>query len=325
MDGTQIDFDPVHSLKPHAPESSSHLRIDGPSPIDLPGYQKFCAFPGIDLITLTLPAGTVFSTDFIKEDRIFEFAYIFSGTARAFLHGSPSTSIELTPKSATAHYLPFIPATFEATPKPDIQMLGIEVRFEVMQEMLQGREDACPKLARIIESGAGTRFFESTASRGPQVAVASQILSCPLTGLTRCLFLQSKVLEFLSIQFEAIKGNGTFQRQGLLTRNEEQRICDARKLLKSRMTAPPTLAELSDITGLNLTKLKKGFKLVFGKTAYACLHEDRMERAHALLSQGVMNVSEVAWEVGYINVSHFSAAFRKQYGMRPKSFQMIGL
>lgn len=315
-----IHLDPVHSLK-----TLEMAATGNPSPASLPGYRKFSAFPGINLITLSLPSGAAFSTDFIKEEQIFEFGYILNGTARTFLHESPSSTIELTPKSATTHYLPCTPATFEATPKPDIQMLGIEVHFEVMQQMLQGQEDDCPKLARIIESGDGARFFEATSARSSQTAVASQILSCPLSGLTRKLFLQSKVLEFLSIQLEAIKDNGTPQLQGLLTRNEEQRIRDARKILSSRMIDPPTLAELSDLIGLNLTKLKKGFKLVFGKTAYSCFLEDRLERAHTLLSRGSMNVSQVAWEVGYINVSHFSAAFRKQYGLSPKIFQMTGL
>jgi AraC-like DNA-binding protein len=88
------------------------------------------------------------------------------------------------------------------------------------------------------------------------------------------------------------------------------------------MTNAPPLTELSAETGLSLSKLKKGFKIVFGKTAYACLHEDRMERAHSLLSERRLNVSQVAWEIGYINVGHFSTAFRKQFGIRPKEFQL---
>ncbi len=320
MGRTDFNLDLLHGLSAPQPAAAVKSQL-----LNLPGYQRFTAFPGIDLITLTLPAGTCFSTDFIKEDRIFEFAYILRGMARTFLHESPSSTIEIAPKSAVVHYLPSVPAFFEVMPQPDIQMLGIEVQLDVLGRMLQGREDDCPRLARIIESGNAPRFFESTGPQAPQGVVASQILSCPFTGLTRCLFLQSKVLEFLSIHLETIKYNGSPRLQGLLTRNEEQRIRDARKMLSNRMIDPPTLAELSDLTGLNLTKLKKGFKLVFGKTAYACFLEDRMERAYALLSQGRMNVSQVAWEVGYINVSHFSTAFRKQYGVMPKAFQMAGL
>ena len=308
-----IHLDPIPGLK---------TRQTGAGPITQPGYRRFNAFPGIELITLTLPPGRPFSTNFTKEDQIFEFGYILKGRARTFLHEAASSIIEIAPKSGIIHYLPRVPAFFEVMPGPDIQMLGIEVHLTVLRQMLRGGEDVCPRLAGMIESGTVTRYFEATAPRAPQVAVASQILSCPFSGLTRCLFLQAKVLEFLSIQLEAIENNGSARFYGLLTRSEEKRIRRARNILKERMTEPPTLDELSDLTGLNLTKLKKGFKLVFGKTAYACLHEDRMERAHALLSRGGMNVSEVAWEVGYINVSHFSTAFCRQYGVKPKSFQM---
>jgi len=313
------DFHP--DLKP-CPEP--FRAATGPELSGLPGYREFNAFPGINLVTLNLPAGTCFSTDFVKKDQVFEFAYILSGKARAFLHESASAPIEMRSRSAVTHYLPLAPATFEVMPEPDIQMLGIEVHLDVLRRMLAGEEDGCPRLARFLESGAGSRFLEFTGIQGPQAAVAGQILSCPLTGLTRSLFLQSKVLEFLSIQLEALKNNGTVQFQGLLTLDEERRVRDARKLLKSRMADAPTLAELSDLADLSPTRLKKGFKLVFGKTAYACLHEDRMEQARTLLSQRRMNVSEVAWEVGYINVGHFSTAFRKQFGYRPKEFQMAG-
>ncbi|MEL6439903.1 MAG: helix-turn-helix domain-containing protein [Cyanobacteria bacterium J06621_8] len=42
-----------------------------------------------------------------------------------------------------------------------------------------------------------------------------------------------------------------------------------------------------------------------------------MERSHLLLSSGEMNVTEVAQTVGYTNLSHFAAAFRKKYGINP--------
>ncbi len=313
------DFNSGLTPCPKIPRSA-----DSPKRPERPKCQEFKAFPGINLITLNLPVGTAFSADFVKEDQVFEFAYILKGKAQAFIHERSSASIEIAPRTAVTHYLHKVPATFEVAPEPDIQMLGIEVRLEVLRQMLAEDEGSCPKLARFLEYGSATHFFEFSGMQTLLAAVADQILSCSFTGLTRSLFLRSKVLEFLSIQLEALKTDGTAQFQGVLTQDEEQQIRDARKLLNSRMTDVPTLAELSDITGLSLTKLKKGFKLVFGKTAHACLHEDRMERAHTLLTQRRMNVSEVAWEIGYINVGHFSTAFRKQFGIRPKEFQMSG-
>lgn len=158
-----------------------------------------------------------------------------------------------------------------------------------------------------------------------QTAVVRQIFSCPFKGVVRSLFLQSKALELLSLQLAIFTGKALPVRQEVLTADEEERIRHARSILESEMTEAPNLLALSGRTGLSISKLKKGFMIVYGKTAYACLHQYRMERAHTLLSQHRMNVSNVAWEVGYINVGHFGTAFRKQFGVRPKEFQLAGI
>lgn len=71
---------------------------------------------------------------------------------------------------------------------------------------------------------------------------------------------------------------------------------------------------------LNDYKLKVGFKSVFGTTVFGCLHQHRMETAQQLLSQGHLNVKEVAQQVGYASQSRFAAAFRKQFGLNPKAY-----
>lgn len=42
-----------------------------------------------------------------------------------------------------------------------------------------------------------------------------------------------------------------------------------------------------------------------------------MTRLRFLLESGIMNVTEVAQAVGYSNLSHFAAAFRKKLGVNP--------
>lgn len=39
--------------------------------------------------------------------------------------------------------------------------------------------------------------------------------------------------------------------------------------------------------------------------------------AHDLLESGRYKAKDVAWMVGYTNVSHFIDAFRKHYGLTP--------
>lgn len=97
----------------------------------------------------------------------------------------------------------------------------------------------------------------------------------------------------------------------------ERRLLEAaRERLLSDLAAPPTIADLARETGLNQLKLKRGFKALFGHSIYALFQRERMDRArHLLCDHGV---TETAMILGYSNVSHFSAAFRKQFGVLPR-------
>ena len=88
------------------------------------------------------------------------------------------------------------------------------------------------------------------------------------------------------------------------------------------MDAPPTLSELSDEIGLSLSKLKEGFKQIYGDSVFSFLFDYKMEVARQLLETGSHNVNEVGLKVGYSTASHFIAAFKKKFGTTPKKYLM---
>lgn len=96
---------------------------------------------------------------------------------------------------------------------------------------------------------------------------------------------------------------------------ERKRLLAARERLLEDLSAPPTITELAKEVGLNQLKLKRGFRLMFGMGIYSLFQCHRMERARELLCHH--NVTETALILGYSNISHFSAAFRKQFGVLP--------
>ena len=46
----------------------------------------------------------------------------------------------------------------------------------------------------------------------------------------------------------------------------------------------------------------------------------KLNRASELLKEGVYNISEVADMTGFSTLSHFSACFKKQFGITPSRF-----
>lgn len=45
-----------------------------------------------------------------------------------------------------------------------------------------------------------------------------------------------------------------------------------------------------------------------------------MQQAEKLIRKGEINITQVAYAVGFNNQSHFSTVFRKYYGMTPSDY-----
>ncbi|OUJ71055.1 helix-turn-helix domain-containing protein [Hymenobacter crusticola] len=77
------------------------------------------------------------------------------------------------------------------------------------------------------------------------------------------------------------------------------------------------LASFAKLAGRSLSTFKRDFTKIFETTPEKWLQNKRLEQAHYLLSKREMRPSEVYLEVGFENLSHFSFAFKKTFGLTP--------
>jgi AraC family transcriptional regulator, exoenzyme S synthesis regulatory protein ExsA len=71
------------------------------------------------------------------------------------------------------------------------------------------------------------------------------------------------------------------------------------------------------LTGRSLTTFKRDFKKAFNTTPQKWLTRKRLELAHYQFVEKKMKPIDVCYEVGFENLSHFSYAFKKQFGYAP--------
>lgn len=88
-------------------------------------------------------------------------------------------------------------------------------------------------------------------------------------------------------------------------------------LLKNYVSAP-TIHDLAHICATNESKLKVIFKQVYKITIYNYIQKLRLEKANLLLKDKVLNIGEIAKDVGYKHQGHFSKLFFETYGVYPK-------
>lgn len=80
-----------------------------------------------------------------------------------------------------------------------------------------------------------------------------------------------------------------------------------------------SLEEIASFTGRSLSTFKRDFKKVSSLPPERWLIHRRLEAAEEMLREKGRSVTDVYIEVGFKNFSHFSTAFKKQYGIAPSS------
>ena len=81
------------------------------------------------------------------------------------------------------------------------------------------------------------------------------------------------------------------------------------------------LEKFAFLTGRSLTTFKRDFKNIFKTTPGKWLTAKRLELAYHKLMVGQTKINDVYLAVGFENVSHFSFAFKKQFGYTPSDIQ----
>lgn len=133
------------------------------------------------------------------------------------------------------------------------------------------------------------------------------------------LYLEARTLEIMAVIINQLENQcQTSEKPTFLKANDIEKIYQAKQYIEKHLRNPCSLIELSRLVGLNDFKLKKGFREVMGTTVFGYLFNCRMQTASQLLLQK-KSVSEVSFLVGYKNPHHFTAAYKKKYGVLPSS------
>ena len=78
-----------------------------------------------------------------------------------------------------------------------------------------------------------------------------------------------------------------------------------------------SLAQFAYLTGRSLSAFKRDFSNLFNQTPSRWLVQKRLQEAYFLLSETHKKPSEIYLDLGFEAFSHFSFAFKKQFGLTP--------
>lgn len=179
-------------------------------------------------------------------------------------------------------------------------------------------------LQKIIYGGELSNHLYNFPITACMMDNVMDLLNMPYEGARRRVFTEAKSTELICRLFQEIEED--FLETPVLStaaNSVKTKVFEAQQIFVENYKSPPTLAEVARRVGLNRTTLCEEFREIFGVTALEFCQEYRMTKARELLQDRNLSISQVAGEVGYDYPTNFTAAFKKHFGILPKTVRSL--
>ena len=254
---------------------------------------------------------------------LLEFSYIFSGNYLVN-YGSNRRKEEYQGEHQGIFFMNNTNMACTVFPEVPIRSVSIHLLADFFCSYFQNNLDNLPPmLADMLKSNEESIKIISRNSSKLR-CIVEQILRCSQKGFSRKLFIESKALEFLYLQINEISGDtGQYRHNCKIHPQDKWQVEQARTFLVNNLENPPCLCDLASSHGMSHPKLNRCFKMMYGMTVFQYLRYERMNRAKIMLEYDGLTVTETAVKVGYDSLSHFSQAYKKQFGVSPSSWNLF--
>jgi AraC-like DNA-binding protein len=237
------------------------------------------------------------------------------GTGFVAGHGSRA---EFAPNTAGFYFRRQEPLLAKRTAGEHHKFLTVEFSCPfLIKHLAETKSMLHPVVRAAVE---GTADAPATAApvrlTAPQMQLIATLRQPPVYAAAQGIWYQCKALELAVTFFVQPPPEEEF----FCTRQQrvaQERVEQVIFLLKQNIANPPTLEELGKKIGCSHFYLSRIFSTQTGQTITQYLRRLRLEKAAELLKSREYNVTEVALEVGYNSLSHFSAAFQETFGCCP--------
>lgn len=152
-----------------------------------------------------------------------------------------------------------------------------------------------------------------------QHKVIQNLLDCPMSGKMAQILMETSVVQIVLWQLHALFRDTEGRRPARIAQHDHDVANALKEYLTANFLDDHSLASLARHFGVNSNKLMFLFKSVFGTSIFEYISDLQMEYAMRLIREDQKFVTEAARILGYKNPHHFSAAFKKKFGICPST------
>lgn len=272
---------------PKVENSSFHLQID-----DEPYfYDKLHQHPELQLVWIAKGEGTLIYGDYLGEFKPNEVYLIGSNVPHVF-------------RSKAEYYLPESPGILSKAIffKPDLFIRGKSLFPE-----LGGLEGF------LLEADKGLKI--GSLNSEPIIEMLNDVFN--MDSLSRLGKIFGLLDEIRKAQYQTLSQLP----QKSIKENQGRRLDSVFNFTLENYHRPIQLDEVAEVVHMNKAAFCRYFKQHTRKTYLNFLNEIRLQKATELLKTTDFPIAQIAYEVGFNNLSNFNKTFRIITGGTPKSYR----
>ena len=208
----------------------------------------------------------------------------------------------------------------------ETEVFFLKINLVLFHELLSGEKDAALKRILLKPDFYGANSFNGKKMvLSPLLKLTVRQVSEMQVGLnTLKPYIRAKIVELFSLLLDSREPASPTQACPFFSHSEiRKRMMEVRDFLTLNPDEEKALTHFSEEFDMSKHALKVGFKRTFDKHIKDFCLEIRMDKALEMLQAGGVKVSDVAYQTGYSNPSHFISLFKKRYGSSPGSFLKV--
>jgi AraC-type DNA-binding domain-containing proteins len=177
-------------------------------------------------------------------------------------------------------------------------------------------EEQLPPIVRAVLDNGYLPVLEVLKADRTIARLAHELFDSPYRGRMGKLWRESKALELLACQLDRLAESSPVRPD--LNARDVLRIREVHEMLLSDLRSPPDIQALAVAARMSPRRLNQGFRQIYGMTVFEALLEARMQAAHYMVREcPEVPLKNVAWQVGYNQLSNFINAYRRRFGISP--------
>ncbi len=197
--------------------------------------------------------------------------------------------------------------------------LNIEVNADYLSGLFNTTPQS-PVLQSLLQNTQPLLFEQRMHPRLQHLI--DEITSEPVEEIFECLYRRIKAEELVCRLLMELEKRSEKQLYAL-NAQDIRTLYQVKTHLLTHLETPPVIQELALSAHMSPTKLKRLFRQIFGHSIFSYYQLFRMKEAARRLEEEKQTVSDVGYQMGFTNLSHFSRVFEAHIGMKPKKYSLF--